>query len=144
MLAKQISVFLENKTGRLVEITKLLSSKDIDIGALSIADTHDFGILRLVVNKPDEAEKVLFEKGFTVSSTSIISIAVENKPGGLAYALDILGSEGLGVDYVYTFLGRLENRVVLILKVGDPDKAIQTFTKKNIRVLSSKELYSLT
>ena len=83
MLVKQISVFLENKSGRLAEVTKILGSNDIDISALSIADTTDFGILRLIVNKPEEAEEILKENGFTVSCTNVIAIAIEDKPGGL-------------------------------------------------------------
>lgn len=90
MDVKQISVFLENKSGRLAEVTKILGENNIDISALSIADTTDFGILRLIVNDPDKAEKVLKENGFTVSSTNVIAIGVEDKPGGLSKALEIL------------------------------------------------------
>ena len=82
MLVKQISVFLENKSGRLAEVTKILGDNKIDISALSIADTTDFGILRLIVNKPEMAETVLKDNGYTVSCTSVIAIAVVDEPGG--------------------------------------------------------------
>ena len=101
MLVKQISVFLENKSGRLAEVTRTLASNNIDISALSIADTTDFGILRLIVNDPETAESVLNQNGFTVSCTSVIAVSVADKPGGLAVALDILDSEGFGIEYLY-------------------------------------------
>ena len=83
MFVEQISIFLENKSGRLAEVTKILGENDIDISALSIADTTDFGILRLIVNKPDKAVEILKENGFTVSSTNVIAVEVADKPGGL-------------------------------------------------------------
>lgn len=143
MLVKQISIFLENKSGRLAEVTRVLGNEGIDISALSIADTTDFGILRLIVNKPERAEEILKENGFTVSCTSVIAIAVTDKPGGLAAALEILDSEAIGIEYMYAFVGKTTSDALVILRVENPDKAIKTLSEKNIKVLSSTDVYEL-
>lgn len=143
MLIKQISIFLENKSGRLAEVTRVLGSNKIDISALSIADTTDFGILRLIVNRPEEAVEILKENGFTVSSTSVIAISVADKPGGLASALDILDREGIGIEYLYAFVGKAENEALVILKVADTDKAIKALKDNGVRVISSDSVYRL-
>lgn len=143
MLIKQISIFVENKSGRLAEITKLLGSKNIDISALSIADTTDFGILRLIVNDPEKAEKTLKDSGFTVSSTDVVAIAIEDKPGGLAKVLDILSNNSIGIEYMYAFVGKDGAHALLILRVENPDKAVGVLQKAKIRTLSSKEVYGL-
>lgn len=143
MLVKQISIFLENKSGRLAEVTKILGDNDIDISALSIADTTDFGILRLIVNKPEEAEKVLKGNDFTVSCTSVIAIGIPDKPGGLATALDILQKESIGIEYMYAFVGKTENEALVILRVEDPVRAMKALSDKGISVLSSSEVYKL-
>ena len=121
MLVKQISIFLENKSGRLAEVTKVLGENNIDISALSIADTTDFGILRLIVNNPDKAEKVLKDNEFTVSCTSVIAIAVEDTPGGLAKALSILEEESIGIEYMYAFVGKADDEALVIIRVENPD-----------------------
>jgi len=143
MLVKQISVFLENKSGRLAEVTKVLAQHNIDISALSIADTTDFGILRLIVNQPEKAEDVLKGNGFTVSCTSVIAIAVMDEPGGLAAALDVLDRESIGIEYMYAFVGKATNEALVILRVEDPDKAVQVLTANNIKVLPSSVVYEL-
>jgi len=143
MLVKQISVFLENKSGRLAEVTKILGSHDIDISALSIADTTDFGVLRLIVNKPEQAEKVLVENGFTVSCTSVIAIAVPDEPGGLASALEVLKNGSVGIEYMYAFVGKSSSDALVILRVEEPEKAIELLKNMNIKVLSSEEVYNL-
>jgi hypothetical protein len=143
MLVKQISVFLENKSGRLAEVTKLLGEGDIDISALSIADTTDFGILRLIVNKPEEAEKVLKDNGFTVSSTNVIAIAVVDEPGGLASALKVLGTESIGIEYMYAFVGKATNEALVILRVEEPKRAVKVLSDNNIRVLPAQAVYEL-
>jgi len=143
MLVKQITVFLENKPGRLADVTKTLGSVGIDISALSIADTTDFGILRLIVNDPEKAEMVLKSKGFAVSCTDVIAIAVADEPGGLSAALDILGKEQIGIEYIYAFVGKAEKEALVILKVETPVEAIEVLKKNNIRVLSANEVYRL-
>lgn len=143
MLVKQISVFLENKSGRLAEVARTLAANNIDISALSIADTTDFGILRLIVNNPESAEAILNENGFTVSCTSVIAVSIADKPGGLAAALDILDVEGIGIEYLYAFVGKTENEALVILRVEAPEKAIIILTEKGIKVLSSNDVYKL-
>jgi hypothetical protein len=143
MLVKQISVFLENKSGRLAEVTSLLGKNDIDISALSIADTTDFGILRLIVNKPEKAEAILNEGGFMVSCTDVIAIGVQDQPGGLATALGILDSESIGIGYMYAFVSKVEGEALVILKVDEPERAIDRLTQNGIRVLMSNQVAKL-
>ncbi len=143
MLVKQISVFLENKSGRLYEVTKLLGSEGIDISALSIADTTDFGILRLIVSDPLKAEKSLKDNGLTVSITDVIAIAVPDKPGGLASALEILENESIGIEYMYAFVGKATDEAMVILRVEEPEKAVNTLGKSGIKVMSSQSVYEL-
>ncbi len=143
MFVKQISIFLENKSGRLSEVTRTLGENDIDISALSIADTTDFGILRLIVNDPEKAEKILKAEGFTVSATSVIAIGVQDKPGGLATALDVLDREQIGIEYMYAFVSKSEDKALVILKVGEPEKAVNTLKANGISVLTSSQVYKL-
>lgn len=143
MLVKQISVFLENKSGRLAEVTRVLGDSDIDISALSIADTTDFGILRLIVSKPEKAEEVLKDNGFTVSRTNVIAIAVEDKPGGLAAALEILEREAIGIEYMYAFVGKAAGEAMVILRVENTNRAIEALRRENIKVLPSDRVYKL-
>ena len=143
MLVNQISVFLENKSGRLAEVTNTLGASGIDISALSIADTTDFGILRLIVNQPEKARKVLEENGFTVSCTSVIAIAVKDEPGGLAKALDILNKESIGIEYMYAFVGKCSEEAMVILRTEEPERAIKVLTDNGIKVLSSNAVYGL-
>ncbi len=143
MFVKQISVFLENKSGRLAEVTSILGSSNIDISALSIADTTDFGILRLIVNKPEEAEEVLRSNGFTMSITNVIAIGVKDEPGGLAKALKVLESKNTEIEYMYAFVSKKEDEALVILKTGDPAKAVAVLTEQGISVLSSDEVYKL-
>ncbi len=143
MLVKQISVFLENKSGRLAEVTDILGKQDIDISALSIADTTDFGILRLIVNKPEQAEEELKKEGFTVSCTDVIAISVVDEPGGLAEALKTLESVSVGIEYMYAFVGKSTSEALVILRVEQPEKAAEALDKNNIRVLPAERIYKL-
>lgn len=143
MLVKQISIFLENKSGRLAEVTKILGENNIDISALSIADTTDFGILRLIVNQPEKAEAILKDNGFTVSCTSVIAIAVVDEPGGLAAALDVLDKEAIGIEYMYAFVGKTTSEALVILRVEEPERAVEALTRNNIKVLPSNVVYEL-
>jgi len=143
MLIKQISVFLENKSGRLAEVTQVLGQNNIDISALSIADTTDFGILRLIVSNPDKAEKVLKDNEFTVSCTNVIAIGVEDKPGGLYKALSVLEKNKIGIEYMYAFVGKSSEEALVIIRVDESDKAIDILAKNKIKVLSSNFVYNL-
>ncbi len=143
MLVKQISVFLENKSGRLAEVTKTLSANKIDIRALYIADTTEYGILRMIVDKPDKAMDLLKRSGFTVSTTNVIAIAIADKPGTLDDALEILSSGGISVEYLYAFVGRASTDAIVVIRVEMPEDAIRALEGAGIRVIDSKEVYGL-
>lgn len=143
MLVKQISVFLENKSGRLAEVTKTLSENKIDIRALYVADTAEYGILRMILDKPDEALKLLTDKGFTVSSTNVIAITIADVPGTLDNALEVLSSNNVSVEYLYAFVGRASSDAIVVIRVENPDKAVGILTAAGIRVIESREVYGL-
>jgi hypothetical protein len=142
-MAKQISVFLENKSGRLAHVTRVLGDARINIRALSIADTSDFGILRLIVNDPVKAHKILKEAGFTVSETEVIAVRMPDAPGGLAAVLDQMSEENLNIEYLYAFLGMSGNDALVIFKVEDIKKAKVAFRNKGIKFVDEQELYQL-
>lgn len=143
MSVKQISVFLENKAGRLADVTKVLGSNNIDINAISIADTTHFGILRLIVSDPDKAENILREAGFTVTTSPVLAIAIEDTAGSLSVALDALNSKQIGVDYIYAFVGKTQSKALVIFRVEDIPAAITVLTQAGITVLKDEEVYSL-
>lgn len=140
MIIKQLSVFVENKRGRLAEITKVLKDNNIDIRALSVADTKDFGILRLIVNDPDKAVFALKEDGFTVSLTKVISIGIDDVPGGLNKAMAVLDASAISVEYMYAFLSREAKTAYVILRVEDNEKAIEVLTKNGFHVMKPEEI----
>ncbi len=143
MFIKQLSVFVENKPGRLSEITDTLEKQKIDIRALSIADTTDFGILRLIVNNPDEAERSLKDAGFAVSLTQVIAIGIEDTPGGLSKALRTLLDAGIGVEYMYAFISREGEKAYVILRVEDNAKAVAVFQTSGVELLDSANIYTM-
>ena len=133
MLFKQISVFLENKKGRLAVVAKLLEKYNIDISALSIADTADFGVLRLIVDNPEKAKEVLVQQDFTVSINNVIAIEVENKPGGLSKALTIFDKKGIGIEYMYAFVGNSDpQKATVIIRVEKPEEALVILKEEDI------------
>lgn len=143
MNVKQISVFIENKKGRLAEITKILAQNNIDISALSIADTTDFGILRLIVNNPNDAERILKASGFAVRATDVIAIGVNDTPGGLAVALSALNDEDISIEYMYAFVGKADNEALVIIRAEEAQRAVDILAKCGIRVLTAEQVYSL-
>lgn len=143
MKVKQISVFLENKSGRMAAVTKLLAEIGINIRALSIADTSDFGILRLIVDQPDAAYRILKENDFTVSTTEVIAVEMPDVPGGLAGVLKVLDQEGINLEYLYAFMGCSGNSALNIFRVEQIETAIEVLLRNKIRVLSGEEVYSL-
>ena len=142
-MVKQISVFLENKEGRLAGVTKALADNGINIRALSIADTTDFGILRLIVNDPDAAYKVLTEAEFTVSIREVLAIGIPDEPGSLAKALQALRRGGVVIEYMYAFLGKAGDKAMVILKVSDNEKTIQALEGTGVSVINPEEVYKL-
>lgn len=145
MKVQQISIFLENKSGRLSEVTRVLGDHGINIRALSLADTTDFGILRLIVNDTDKANKILKENGFTVGKTEVIAVEVDDRPGGLARILEILNTEKINVEYMYAFVERSQDNAVIIFRFDDQstDRAIKLLKDADITVLEGEKVYSL-
>lgn len=143
MAIQQISVFVENKPGRLAEITEILKNADIDIRALSIADTTNFGILRLIVNDPELAYKSIKESGFTVSLTEVIAVRVADQPGGLSDVLNFLASEGMDVEYMYAFVGRDESFADVIMRVENNAKANEILQKHGVSILKPADIYKI-
>lgn len=143
MKIKQLSVFLENKSGRLAAVTRLLAGRGINIRALSIADTSDFGILRLIVNDPEQACAALREAGFTVSLTEVLGVEMPDRPGGLSNILSILEEAGINIEYLYAFIGRGDNGALVIFRVEELDKAIAILQEKGITVLEGEKVYRL-
>lgn len=143
MLIKQLSIFVENKKGRLAEITETLHKADVDIRALCISDTKDFGIFRLIVNKPDEAEKVLKEHGCTVALTDVITIRIDDQPGGLATPMKVLSNNDIAVEYMYAFISKEVNSAYVILRVDDNETAIKVLTDNGIKMVSSEEINNM-
>jgi hypothetical protein len=143
MKVDQISIFLENKSGRLAEVTRVLGNAGINVRALSLADTSDFGILRLIVNDSAKAVDVLKQNQLTVSMTQVVAVEVSDRPGGLAYILDILQKENINVEYMYAFVERSSDNAVIIFRFDEIDKAIKILTGKGITVLEGKKVYCL-
>jgi len=143
MKVKQLSVFLENKSGRLAAVTQVLAAKGINIRALSIADTSDFGILRLIVNDPQGAYRALKEAGFTVTLTEVIGVEMPDRPGALSSILAYLEEAQINIEYLYAFLGRGDNGALVIFRVEDLDKAIEVLTSKGVKILDEEKVYSL-
>ncbi|HHW03978.1 MAG TPA: ACT domain-containing protein [Thermoanaerobacterales bacterium] len=143
MFVKQISVFLENKPGRLSEVTRVLSEKNIDISAISIADTTQFGILRMIVNKPEEAVAAIKEAGFPVSTTDVLAVEVADRPGGLNHALQVLRQADVSVEYLYSFIKRNEDKALILFRVEDPQKAVKALEAAGIKLYESNEIASL-
>lgn len=139
----QISIFLENKSGRLAEVTGLLARADINIRALSLADTADFGILRLIVSDPSRALTLLKDNGFTVGSNEVVPVLVPDRPGGLAGILATLTNSNINVEYMYAFVQRSEGNAVVIFRFEDTDRAIAALTSAGVRMLSGEEMQKL-
>ncbi len=143
MKLKQISVFLENRKGRLWKALNVLSEAKINIRALSIADTSEFGILRMIVPQPDEAIDILEENNFVVKINDVIGVGVPDEPGGLDRILGILNKSDINVEYLYAFVEKKGKQAMVVLKTEDIDAGIKTLKDGNITILSSEEIYNL-
>ncbi|MEJ2685068.1 MAG: ACT domain-containing protein, partial [Candidatus Sulfobium sp.] len=142
MKVEQISVFLENKSGRLAEVAEVLAGADVNIRALSLADTTDFGILRLIVNDTEKAKKVLRDTGFTVGKTEVLAVEVSDRPGGLAKILNVMKDNGINVEYMYAFVQKSGGNAIIIFRFDELDKAIETLQKAGIRILKGEDVYA--
>ena len=140
MLHKQISVFIENKRGRLAGITKVLGDNGIDMSALCIADTADYGIMRVIADKPDLAEKVLKDAGYAVNITEVIAIYVEDRPGGLAWALSVLDEYEINIEYMYHLIQKSGRKAVVIIRVDNPAAAVDKLKQSPLQLVTRKDL----
>lgn len=143
MLIKQLSIFVENKKGRMADITRTLAAHGIDIRALSLADTTDYGILRLIVDDPKKAVLVLKEEHMTVALTDVIAISVPDVPGGLSHAVEVLAAEGIDIEYMYASLGAKGDLAFVILRVEDNEKAVSLLEAGGISLMNAEELYHI-
>jgi hypothetical protein len=143
MKVEQISIFIENKSGRLAEVSRILGDAGVNIRALSLADTSDFGILRLIVNDREKAMSTLKGKGFTVSKTEVVAVEVPDQPGGLASILQVLDAEAINVEYMYAFVERCGTNAVIIFRFDETDKAILTLGAKGFNILQGDRLYGM-
>lgn len=140
MLVKQMSVFVENTTGRLADITQILADNDIDIMAATIAEALDYGILRCIVEQPEEATKVLKEKGFSASVTEVLAVSLENKPGGFNKVLKVLADAGISVGYIYSTIKSGDGEAVIMMKVADSDQAVEILERSGVKLLGTADL----
>jgi hypothetical protein len=143
MRAVQISVFLENKEGRLAEVTGILAEADVNIRALALADTSDFGVLRLIVNDNQKAVTALKNRGFTIGETDVVAVEVEDKPGGLHQILDILHKSGVNVEYMYAFVQQSGSNAVMIFRFDNIDEAVNILQENNLTVINGSKVYTL-
>ncbi len=140
MTINQISVFLENKSGRLADVTKVLADGEINLRAMTIADTADFGILRLIVNNPEKAAKILEDNGFTIRITKVLGIEIEDKPGGLHKIMELFKENGLNIEYLYASLENKNNKAVVIFKVEDINLGLKIIEGNSLVAISGKNL----
>jgi hypothetical protein len=142
-MVKQLSVFLENTKGRLSQMTKVLQDAQIDLLALSIADTTNFGILRAIVSDDDKAVAELKEAGYTVNLNEVIAVGVPDHPGGLSEVLDVLVKNNVSVEYLYSFVRKPKEKALIIFKVDDVPLAVKALSENNVTLLSRDDLLKL-
>jgi len=143
MTVEQLSVFVENKPGKLLEALETLAEAQIDLRALSLADTADFGILRVIVDKPGHTLGILNEAGFLVKSSEVLAVVIGDKPGGLATVVRILSEAGVNIEYTYAFVAHSKDKAYVILRVDDNETAIKILSENDVKLLTAKELYSM-
>ena len=142
MIIKQLSVFLENKTGRLNEVTQLLGNAGINMSAMSLADTSEFGILRMIASEPEQALSILKEAEFSVRLTDVVCLNSPNEPGALARALDILSGEGVFIEYLYAY--SMDNKTAnIVLKPDNIQKCIEVLQAHQLELVSASDMYKI-
>lgn len=142
-MAEQISIFIENKEGRLAEVTAILRDAGVNIRALSLADTTDFGVLRLIVNDNEKATAALRNQGFTVGKTRVLAVEVNDVPGGLNQVLDPLSEQGVNVEYMYAFANPQCKNAIMIFRFDDIEKAKVILAEQGIKVVDKEEISNL-
>ncbi len=140
---KQISLFVENKPGRMAKVSKTLSDAGVNIRALTIAEAGDFGVIRMVVDDPEKGYTVLKDNGFTVSTTDVLAVEMKDTPGGLYEIVNALGESGVNVDYAYAFVTAKAERAMLILRVDDLAKARAALGGKGVKIATKEEIQAI-
>lgn len=140
MILKQISVFVENTTGRLAEITQILTDNQIDLKAATIAEAVEYGILRCLVENPEAAVTVLKSGGFSASISEVLGVSLENKPGGFNKVLKILADAGISVGYIYSIIKSDDGEAVIVMKVADIEKSIKILTSNDVKLFGMDDL----
>lgn len=143
MYVKQISVFIENQPGKLADFAELLGREGIDLVALSIADTTNFGILRCIVCDWERAEKVMTESGYTARVTDVLAVSVPDRPGGMAAAIRALTDAGISIEYLYSFVRTAGSNALLIFRVEELEKASSVLKASGITIISQEEVRTL-
>ncbi len=140
MAIKQLSVFVENEKGKLSEITDLIAKAGIDMRAMSIADTSEFGILRLIVKDPAKVKALLEKNGFISTLNDVVGVEITDKPGGLAQIVSLFASNGINMEYMYAFLTRIEGKAYLVVRVDDTEAVEKLLASQNIHMLSAADI----
>ena len=143
MALKQLTVFVENKQGAIVDITDALAKSEVDLRALSIADTKDFGILRLIVNDNDKAQKALNDHGYLIKTTEVVGVKIGDAPGKLSKALAVLDDAGINLEYLYAFLARTERHAYVVLRVADNASAEKALTDAGFHMITDADVDKL-
>ncbi len=143
MIIKQLSVFVENKRGRLVSIAETLANADVDISALSLADTSDFGVLRLIVDKPEAAKAALNEAGVVVKITDVVAAVMDDQPGGVAATLRVLQDSEIDVEYMYACVGKTSGKALVVIKPSDVAAAEDALTSHGYGAISPSDIYRI-
>lgn len=143
MTVKQISVFLENKPGRLAEFSDVLSQNDIDLRALSLAEAEDFGIVRIIVDDVYKTSTVLKDANYVFSITKVLAVAIPDEPGGLSKVIRVLGDNDVNVEYMYAFITRKKGLAYMIFRVEDNQKAVHVLQQSGIKPICQEELEKL-
>ena len=143
MAIKQLTVFVENKHGTLVTVTDILSKHNINLRALSIAETQDFGILRLIVNDEETAEKVLAQEGYLIKITDVVGVKIGDAPGKLSEALHIIADNNINIDYLYAFMARTEKHAYVVIRVEDNEGAEKALEDAGFHIITNADINKL-
>lgn len=143
MFIKQLSIFVENKQGRLEKIISELGNNNINISALSMADTTDFGILRIIADQPEKAKSVLNEIGVIAKLTDVMAVVIDDNSGGLASVLSIISQNGISIEYMYAFLGKVQGKALMVFKVSDAELTEKILTDKGIALAAASDVYRI-
>lgn len=143
MKITQISVFLENRKGRLADVCSLFGDNNINIRALTVAETESFGVMRLVVDKPADAVNLLKQNGFTANLTNVVAVEVDDSPGGLARILKVLSKNEINIEYMYGFIEKFSDKALMVFRFDNPDAAANILQEKGIKLISKDDIQSL-